>query len=91
MSHNRNVMDQRKRDSQISVDDFMTLQSMLDAKIASALEKIISNPRFRRSVSVEEQTAQKYYRFRRGRQIAYMIYDHIRVTGPWTKSTIVLS
>ena len=32
---------------------------MLDAKMASALEKIISNPHFRRRVSVQEQRAQK--------------------------------
>ena len=49
---------------------------MLDAKIASASKRIISNQYFRRRVNVEEQTAQKYDRFQRGRQSAYMIYDH---------------
>ena len=39
---------------------------MLDAKMASALRKIISNSNFRRRVSVEEQ---KHDRFKRGRQI----------------------
>ena len=73
------------------VDDLMTSQSiegrffddfeMLDAKIASALKEIISNQHFRRRVSVEEHTAQKYDRFLRGRQIAYTIYDHFRATG----------
>ena len=63
-----------------SADDLMTSQSikgessrdfeMLDARIASALRMIISNTSFRRRVSVEEQRAQKYNRFLRGRQIA---------------------
>ena len=74
-----------------SVDDLMTSQSiegrdfpdfeMLDAKIASALKRIISDQYFRRRVDVEEQTAQKYYRFLRGRQVAHMIYDHSRATS----------
>ena len=32
-------------------------------------------------VSLEEQEAQKEDRFLRGRQIAYLIYDHFRVSG----------
>ena len=50
------------------VDDLMTSQSirgykfpnfaMLDAKIASALERIILNPFFKTRVSLEEQKAQ---------------------------------
>ena len=32
-------------------------------------------------VSLEEQKAQKEYRFLRGRQIAYLIYEYFRVTG----------
>ena len=53
-----------------SIDDLLTSQSiegksfpdfeMLDARIASALRKIIFNTSFRRRVSVEEQRAQKY-------------------------------
>ena len=54
---------------------------MLGAKIASALKKIISNPHFRRRVSAEEQRAQEHDRFLRGRQIAHMIYDHVRAAG----------
>ena len=57
-----------------SVDDLMTSSQwiegrdfsdfvLLDAKIASALERIISNQYFRRSVNAAEQTAQKYDRF----------------------------
>ena len=54
---------------------------VLDARIASALNKIIHNSHFKRRVSLEEQKAQKQDRFLRGRQIAYLIYDHFRVTG----------
>ena len=53
----------------------------LDARIASALNKIIHNSQFKRRISLEEQKAQKEDRFLRGRQIAYLIYDHFRVTG----------
>ena len=54
---------------------------MLDAKIASALNKSIQNSQFKKKVSLEEQKAQKENRFLRGRQIAFMIYDYFRVTG----------
>ena len=54
---------------------------MLDARISSALNKIIQNTHFKKKVSLEEQKAQKEDRFLRGRQIAYMIYDNFRVTG----------
>ena len=53
---------------------------VLDAKIASALNRII-HTQFKRKVSLEEQKAQKEYRFLRGRQIACLIYEHFRVTG----------
>ena len=49
---------------------------MLDAKIASALNKIIQNSQFKKKVSLEEQKAQKEDQFLRGRQIAFMIYDN---------------
>ena len=74
-----------------SLDDLVTSQStrglrfpnfeMLDAKIASALKRIISNPYFKRRISVEERKARTQDRYLRGRQMAYMIYDHFRVTG----------
>ena len=74
-----------------SVDDLKSSSSIrgismpnfevLDARIASALNKIIHNSHFKRRVSLEEQKAQKQDRFLRGRQIAYLIYDHFRVTG----------
>ena len=54
---------------------------VLDARIASALNKIIQNSQFKRRISLEEQKAQKEDRFLRGRQIAYLIYNHFRVTG----------
>ena len=61
----------------ISIPNF----EVLDAKIASALNKITHNSQFKRRISLEEQKAQKEDRFLRGRQIAYLIYDHLRVTG----------
>ena len=54
---------------------------VLDASIASALNKIIHNSQFKRRISLEEQKAQKEDRFFRGRQIAYLIYEYFRVTG----------
>ena len=54
---------------------------ILDARIASALNKIIHNSHFKRKISLEEQKAQKEDRFLRGRQIAYLIYEQFRVTG----------
>ena len=54
---------------------------VLDAKIASALNRIIHNSHFKRRVSLEEQKAQKEDRFLRGRQIAYLIYEYFQVTG----------
>ena len=54
---------------------------VLDAKIASALNKIIHNSHFKRRISLEEQKAQKQDRFLRGRQIAYLIFEYFLVTG----------
>ena len=74
-----------------SVDDFKSSSSVrgirmpdfevLDARIASALNRIIHNSHFKRKISLEEQKAQKEDRFLRGRQIAYLIYEYFRVTG----------
>ena len=74
-----------------SVDDLMSSSSIrgiqmpnfevLDARIASALNRIIHNSHFKRRISAEEQKAQKEDRFLRGRQIAYLIYEYFRVTG----------
>ena len=67
-----------------SVDDLRSSSSIrsipmpdfevLDARIASALNKIIHKSHFKRKISLEEQKAQKEDRFLRGRQIAYLIY-----------------
>ena len=54
---------------------------MLDAKIASALKKIIQNSQFKKKVSLEEQKAQKEDRILRERQIAFKNYDYFRVIG----------
>ena len=54
---------------------------VLDVRIALALNRIIHSTRFKRRVSLEEEKAQKEYRFLRGRQIAYLIYEYFRVTG----------
>ena len=74
-----------------SVDDLKSSRSingtpgpdfeLLDARIASALNKIIQNTRFKKKVSLEEMKAHKENRFHRGRQIAYLIYEYFRVTG----------
>ena len=53
----------------------------LDARIVSALNKIIHNSHFKRRISLEEQKAKKQDRFLRGRQIAYLTYEYFRVTG----------
>ena len=44
----------------------------LDARITSALNRIIYNFHFNRRIRLEEQKAQKEDRFLRGRQIAYL-------------------
>ena len=53
---------------------------VLDAKSASALNRITHNTRFKRKVSMEEQKTLKEYCFLHGRQIAYLIYGYFRVT-----------
>ena len=74
-----------------SVDDFKSSSSIrgvsmpnfevLDARISSALNKIIHNSHFKRRISLEEQKAQKQDSFLRGRQIAYLICEYFQVTG----------
>ena len=55
---------------------------MFDATIASALKRLLDkHVHFRKRVSAEQQRAQKYDRFLRGRQIAPMIFEHFRATG----------
>ena len=74
-----------------SVDDLKSSRSikethgpdfeLLDARIASALNKIIQDTRFKKKVSLEEMKAHKEDRFLRGRQIAYLIYEYFQDTG----------
>ena len=74
-----------------SVDELRTSSSIrgismpnfevLDARIASALNKIIHNPISKEESVWRNKKAQKQDRFLRGRQIAYLIYDYFRVTG----------
>ena len=59
----------------------MPILEVLDAKIASALKRIIHNTQLKRKVSLEEMKAQKEDRFLRGRQIAYLNYEYFWVTG----------
>ena len=59
---------------------------VLDARIASALNRIIHNSHFKRRISLEEQKAQKEDRFFCGRQIAYLIYDYF-----WSLEPMILS
>ena len=90
ISYGSDAMDQRSGDG-YSVDELRSSSSIrcismlnfeaLDARIASALNKIIHNFHFKRRISLEEQKAQKQDRFLRGRQIAYLTYDYFRVTG----------
>ena len=46
---------------------------VLDARIASPLNRIIQSTRFKQKVSLEDMNAQKEDRFFQGRQIAYLI------------------
>ena len=91
ISYGSYALDQRSGDMGDSVDDLRSSSStrgismpnfeVLDARIASALNKIIHNSQFKRRISLEEQSTQKEDRFLRGSQIANLIYDHFRVTG----------
>ena len=73
-------VDDLKSSRSISGKDFPNFE-LLDARIASALNKIIQNTRFKKKVSLEEMKAQKEDRFLRGRQITYLICEYFRVTG----------
>ena len=73
-------LDELKSSRSVAGKNFPNFE-MLDAKIASALNKIIPNSHVKKKVSLEEQKAQKEDRFLRGRQTAFMINDYFRVTG----------
>ena len=48
----------------------------LDAKIASSMEKIIQNSNLKQRVDLAEKKAPLEDRIFRGRQIAFVIYEH---------------
>ena len=73
-------LDELKSSRSANGKDFPNFE-MLDAKIASSLNKVIPNSQFKKKVNLEEQKAQEEDQFLRGRQIAFMIYDYFRVTG----------
>ena len=91
ISYGSDAVNQEEVEMVDSVDDLRSSSSIrgismpnfevLDARIASALNKIIHNSQFTRRISLEEQKAQKQDRFFQGRQIAYLIYEQFRVTG----------
>ena len=72
-----------------SLDDFITPKSIqgqnfpgyeeLDLMMAAALKRC--SDKQTHFWSVEEQRAQKDYRFHRGKQIAYLIYEYFLPTG----------
>ena len=78
------------------LDDLITPNSMpgtnfpdheeLELMMAAALKRCYDKQtHFRKKTSVEEQRARKDNRFLRGRQIAYLIYEYFRPTGPLTR------
>ena len=67
--------------SSCSMEELTPDFEVLDAKIASALNRIIHNTQFKREVSLEEQKSPKEDRFFRGRRIAHLIYEYFPVTG----------
>ena len=73
-------LEELKSSRSVSGKNFPNFE-MLDAKIASVLNKIIQHSQVKKKVSLEEQNAQKEDRFPRRGQIAFMIYDCFRVTG----------
>ena len=53
---------------------------VLDSNIASALKKLLTAD-FKRRVGMEEQKAQQDNRLVRGRQIAFVTCDYIKIRG----------
>ena len=81
ISYGSYAVDQRSGDGWISgwSQIFVFCKRNSSARFRSS--RCVHNTQFKRKVSLEEQKAQKEDRFLRGRQIAYLIYDHLRVTG----------
>ena len=77
-----NALDKRRVEIAESIDELLTSHyDMLDAMNASALKKLLTHVHFGKRVSVEDQRAQTYDRFLRGRQVAHMIHEHFQTTG----------
>ena len=53
----------------------------LDAKVATALKKVLNDTHLKKNVLLNQQKTTKANRFHRGRQIAYMIFEYFRVKG----------
>ena len=73
-------LDELKSSRTVCGKDFPNFE-MLDAKIASALNKIIQISHFEKKVSLEEQKAQKEDRFLRGRQDH--LHDLRQLSSDW--------
>ena len=71
-------LEELKSSRSVSGKNFTNFE-MLDAKASSVLNKIIQNSQFKKKVILEEQKTQKEDQFLRGRRVAFMIYDYIRV------------
>ena len=73
-------MEELKSSRSVAGKNFPNVE-MLDAKIASALNKFILKIPSSRKVSLKGHKHLKKDRFLRERQVAFMIYDYFRVTG----------
>ena len=74
-----------------SIDDLMTSRLIPGRKDFANCDMLLTHVHFRKRVSVDEQRAQKYDRFLRGRRIAHMIYEHFRATGDYYEAVQGLS
>ena len=71
-------MDELKSSRSVAGKNFPNFE-MLDAKIASALNKIIQHSHFKKKVSLEEQKAQKEDRFLPAITLIYFVLPSIFV------------
>ena len=83
-SKNYGADQQRLQISELHFDKITnppTFACWKNAKITSALNRIIQSTLLKKKVSLEEIKAHKEDRFLGGRQIAYLIYEYFGVTG----------
>ena len=73
------ALDELKSSQSMYGKDFPNFE-MLDAKIVSALNKIIQNSHFKKK-GYPRETESSERRLVSARKIAFMIYDFFRVTG----------